>query len=203
MLQIRRGDESSDQSNEPLDSYVRGTDLVAVYASTAERDLVADIYWRAIQYDAVGAVGVEIIASVETSLLDSDPRMTVGSALPDCDILRLSDERESRFAPVAATYGEPFGPESGAGVFLFRLPGTTRSYVEMIHPADFTTAEIQASASGTERICSKFRLFNEPLEKGVIRRARVCGVWLARQGDENFAVECYRHFVQSAAPLTA
>jgi hypothetical protein len=202
VLQARTGDRPSDQDDELVDTYVRGADLVAVYASTAQPSIRAQIYWRAIWHDALEAAGVEIIASVHTSSLDSDPRMTIGSNLPDCEVWRLLDESESRFERVAAANAKPLLLDSQACLVLFRLSGAACSYVEMIHAADFTAAEIRASASGKERVRSKFRLFDEPLEKGVIRRGLACGMFVAREGDKEAAVECYRRFVQSAIPLT-
>ncbi len=203
LLQARTGSRPTEQGDELVDNYVRGTDLVAVYASASQRSVNTQIYRRAIQHDAVDAAGVEIIASVQTSLLDSDPRMTIGSTLPRCDVWRLLDESESRFERVDTADAKPFVLESGAGLFLFRMPGTRCSYIEMIHPADFTATEIRACASSREGVCSEFRLFDEPLERGVIRRGRVRGMFLECEGDEKAAVECYRRFVESAAPLTA
>ncbi len=203
VLQTRIGDKPSGWNDELVDSYVRGADLVAVYAPVAQRNINSEIYWRAIQYEDLETVGVEIIASVQTNLLDSDPRMTIGSTLPRCDISRLSDAIEPRFEHVTATDVKPLVLDSGVGLILFRLAGAAYSYIEMIHPADFSAAELRECTSDEERICSKFRIFDEPLEKGVIRRSRVCGMFLAREGDEQVAVECYRRFVDSAVPLTA
>jgi hypothetical protein len=73
----------------------------------------------------------------------------------------------------------------------------------MIHAADFTTAEITKQLAAGLGIRSAFRLFDERLEKGVIRQARLRGVFVPRQGDQQAAIECYHHFVRSAVPLTA
>jgi len=203
VLQTRAGDVPTGQDEQLVDGYVRGTDLVAVYAQTAQRNVCAQIYWRVIQLDSVGAAGVEIIASVHTSLLDSDPRIAVGSTLPGCDVWRLLDEMDSRYERVELAELEPFVLDSGAGLFLFRLPDSACSYAEMIHPADFTTGKIRKDSSKGPLVRSEFRLFDEPLEKGVIRRSRVRGVFLPGEEDEKAAIECYRDFVKSAIPLTA
>lgn len=203
VLQTRIGDEPSGWNDELVDTYVRGADLVAAYAPAPQRNISSQIYWRAIQYDDLEAVGVETIVSVQTDLLDSDPRMTIGSTIPCCDVTRLSDDKEARFELVTAADVNPSVVDSGVGPLLFRLADATYSYVEMIHPADFSAAEIRECTADNERVCSKFRVFNEPLEKGVIRRSRVCGAFIAREGDEQVAVECYRRFVESAVPLTA
>ena len=203
VLETRAGDVPWGQDEQLVDAYVRGADLVAIYAQTAQRNVCAQVYWRVIQLDSVGAAGVEIIASVHTSLLDSDPRIAVGSTLPCCEVLRFCDEKDSRFERVELSEVEPFVLDSGAGLFLFRLPDSGCSYAEMIHPADFTTGRIRRDSSEGNRVCSDLRLFDEPLEKGVIRRSRVRGVFLPSEEDEKSAIQCYRYFVRSAIPLTA
>jgi len=203
VLEARTGDIPSGQDEQLVDGYVRGTDLVAVYAQTAQRNVCAQIYWRVIQLDSVGAAGVEIITSVQTNLLDSEPRIAVGSTLPCCGARRLSDEKDSHCERVALSEVEPFVLDSGAGLLLFRLPNSACSYAEMIHPADFTTGKIRRDSSMGRQVRSHFRLFDEPLEKGVIRRSRVRGIFLPSEQDEKAAIQCYRNFVNSAAPLTA
>lgn len=205
ILQVRTPDTNSKEDRPLEDGYVRRADLVAVYAETEQRRISPQIYWRAVRQDAVRGVGVELIASVQTSLLDSDPRIVVGSTLPSSDVWWLTDQGESRFEPVTLADTDSFAVESGtgAGLFLFQLPNLSYSYVEMIHAADFATAEVRKQASAEGGICSAFQLFDERLEKGVIRRARLRGVFVPRDGDEQAAIECYRRFVGSTIPLTA
>jgi len=204
VLQVRTRDADSDEYRRLEDGYVRGTDLVALYAQTERWSVSPQIHWRAVRQDAVQSVGVELIASVQTSLLESDPSAVIGSTLPASDVWWLADQEESRFQPVALADTGSFAVESGAGagLFLFRLPNGSRSYVEMIHAADFITAEVTKQVTADGGIRSAFRLFDERLEKGVIRQARLRGVFVPRDGDQQAAVECYRHFVQSAVPLT-
>lgn len=202
VLQTQLGDQSPERGYELVDSYVRGVDLVASYVSIPQRSINPQIYWRAVCHQDVEAVGVEILVSIQTSLLDSEPSMAVGSVLPRSDVWRLLDAQESCFEHLTMAGVNPCVIGRRPGMFLFRLAGMDCSYVEMIHPADFSVAEVRTDAPGEGRIRSTFQLFNEPLEKGVIRRGRVCGMFLARDGDERTAAECYRRFVQSAVPLT-
>jgi hypothetical protein len=203
ILQVRTPEVDPDDSWRLAEGYVRGADLVASYAQTGQWNVRPQIYWRAVRQDDERAVGVELIASVQTSLQDSDPSTVIGSTLPSSDVWQLTDQEESRFEPVALADAESFVVESGAaaGLFLFRLPDVSLSYVEMIHAADFITAEVAKQAD--RGIRSAFRLFDERLEKGVIRRARLRGVFVPRESDQQDAVESYHHFVRSAVPLTA
>ena len=50
------------------------------------------------------------------------------------------------------------------------------------------------------RITSK--LFPERLEKGVIRRGRICAWFLPREADLAIAAELFRRFVSQPPPLT-
>jgi hypothetical protein len=71
----------------------------------------------------------------------------------------------------------------------------------MIHPADFTEATVHVGER--QRLQLTTALFaREQLEKGVIRRARLCGMFMTRRHDCERAAEAYRRFVDSQLPLT-
>jgi len=92
---------------------------------------------------------------------------------------------------------------TGTGLFLYRLDAGYGSYLEMVHPADFFKAYFERSCEG-DVLRSRFELFEERLEKGVLRRARASGLLLRHGQDaESAARECYRRWLASAAPLTA
>jgi hypothetical protein len=189
-----------------VDYYVRGGDLVATYAETPARPLRAQIYWHAAidRFDREIAA-VELIASVQTSLLDSRPELTTQSKLVAREALRLRDSRSTEFAPVG-----PAGVDSDAKeqpdrphCYLFRLASEPVSYAEMVHPADAQHSSCQVRAGGADlEIQLRHRLFAERLEKGVILRARVRGVWLDREGDEAAAARHYASFATAKLPLT-
>jgi hypothetical protein len=71
----------------------------------------------------------------------------------------------------------------------------------MVHPADFQRDELEWDGryGGVWRVAH--RLFCTNLEKGVILRARVRGVFFARQGDVAAAAECYAAFAAADPPL--
>jgi hypothetical protein len=83
-------------------------------------------------------------------------------------------------------------------LFVFRQPELGLSYAEMVHPTDFVSAE----ANGRPPTCVRSTLFPEGLEKGVIRRARICGWFLPTENDLETAVELAKQFVDEPLPLT-
>ena len=96
---------------------------------------------------------------------------------------------------------QSIGPESGAGCLLFRLPDVDLSYVEMVHPADFQHDELSPGRPGGGALRIAHRLFRTSLEKGVILRARVRGVFVNRRDDAEAAAECYAAFAAADPPL--
>ena len=57
------------------------------------------------------------------------------------------------------------------------------------------------TASGGDMLRIAHRLFRTNLEKGVILRARVRSVFLARRGDTAAAAQCYAAFATADPPL--
>jgi hypothetical protein len=202
ILQIRS--TAATTAEEDLsESYVRGTDLIATYGQRAERTIVPQVYWRAVQHVDLAVVGIELVVSVRTELLDDDPRLTVGSELPRCPVWRLPDDETARLEPLVRDAGDAVRHRiERPAVFVYRLSGADCSFIEMIHPMDFAGAELTGPAAGT-RLRSLFQLFPERLEKGVIRRGRLQGLFVASLRAQAVARECYQRFADSTIPLTA
>ncbi len=189
----------------PVDCYQRLGDLVATYEQTPRRPMRVQIYWRAAAFELGPRQfpGVELQVSVQTSLLDSQPQLTSSSTLPLCEVRRLVNASSCTFVACSpqGTSALSLSPQQGPGCLLFRWPQSGVSYVEMIDPSDFGRDELAPSAAG--RLKLSHRLFVSPLEKGVILRARLRGVYLPCEGDERNAAEAYRAFLDSPPPLTA
>jgi len=195
-----------------IEFFVRGGDLVATYGELPATPVRAEIYWRFIAAQAAraqsageaGQTASELILSVQTSLLDSDPSLAVGSTLPAMEIWRLGDAESGRFAECRPVGQREmvFAPKSGPACFLFRSAAPL-SYVEMVHPADFRHSTLHAidSAAGIWQL--QHRLFEQRLEKGVILRSRLRGMFVARDADMAIAASEYRRFGSSEPPLTA
>ena len=181
------------------DFYVRDQDLVAYYEE-ADRDIVVQVYWRIVLPPAPAVVGLELIASVQTESLDSDPRLQIGSRIPADELLHLPDEAGSQWQRVDVPSD---GVWRGAirGALLYRSASWPYSYVEMTDAGDCRCLEL--AGSGAAGVVSRFHLFDDHLEKGVIRRARLRGAFLPRQQDATAAVACARQFARCELPLTA
>ena len=93
--------------------------------------------------------------------------------------------------------------ESPQGAFLLRLPASGLSYLEMVHPSDLSQARVNVVEPADPHLHTSFRLFAEHLEKGVIRRGRLRGLFLPRPNDTVDALDAHREFHLSPPPLTA
>lgn len=177
--------------SEPSDCYVRGADLVVTYDHVPHDEMRTEIYWRVRADLGDQALAcLELQVSVQTDLLDSRPQLTAQSHFVGGELVRWPGT----------------GAERCARGFLWRPAGTLWSYAEMVHPADPGWSETHASAgaagSSTNVWSLRHHLFAAALEKGVILRARVLGVLLAREGDEQAAQRLYAAFVAQSPPLT-
>jgi hypothetical protein len=177
--------------------YVRGDDLIVTYTEEREK-LRREIYWRVLNAPPFRAAGVESIVSVQTSLLHSHPQLMMTSRLSSGEIGRL--QRGDQFEFFAAAAGQwQCTRDDGPGVFMWRPSGAGISYVEMVHPSDFQHATLSAESDHTWIVHS---LFPESLEKGVIRRGRVRGWFVHRDGDVNIASDLYQRWLSEPPPLT-
>jgi hypothetical protein len=183
----------------PLEVYIRQQDLIATYAPSEGRNVQTQIYWRASQFDS--AATVELIISAQTHLLDSRPSLQALSTLPAGAVFYLpqaADRLQELTVDFQARH--EFAPDQCAPLFLFRPHGATYSYAEMVHPTDFAGASLELR--GEELLRFSHPLFAERLEKGVIRRARLCGALMPRDVDLDRAMSIYRNFIAEPLPLT-
>ena len=194
---------SAGDADSVVECYVRGTDLVAVYRESEHWPVQVEARWRAGSRSTPDGplTTVELAVSVHTALLDSRPELSVQSVLPTEGVRRLVDQSTARFELL-----DPHGPASihpgdGPGCLLFRLPESTLSYVEMVHPADFLEDHLEGGVGSGPTVLVRHRLFGGRLEKGVILRARVCGAFLPRDGDLQSAAACFAGFAATELPL--
>ena len=211
-----------------VESYVRGADMIVVYEESSRWPVRVDAVWRAVAPAASAQflAAVDLIVSVRTHLLNMRPDLAVESVIPSSDVFRLPNSRSAACEPLAPVDKQPVGkeptvitPETGAGCLLFRFPGVDFSYIEMVHPADFEHDELAGGVSGDAVHCGAavpaahcgaavpaalritHRLFRTTLEKGVILRARVRGVFVNRHDDARSAADCYAAFATADPPL--
>jgi len=188
------------------EQYLRGGDLVATYHDRPLPQVRSQIYWRANSHERDGAIAaVELVASVQTALLDGRPQFATCSRLLGGEAFRLTATENGSFVNVVPPSGEA-DPDSVAGAphcYLFRLPGRQYSYAEMIHPADAAASSWDGWLHGTEfRLQLRHELFADRLEKGVILRARVLGILLDRRDDKAAAAKHWTRFLDEKLPLT-
>ncbi len=187
----------------PADTYVRCEDLVATYPPSAGRAMRIQVYWRC--HQAPDRMAVELQVSVQTDELGIATPVVVVSQLDVVEAVRLSDVTTGQFAPLALTAEErQLVPLDGSGCLLLRLPGSPWTYAEMIHSADFQQDSISftTSKSGARRASLEHRLFPGTLEKGVILRARLRGVFLRASDAATEVCKDYASFLNSPLPLT-
>lgn len=215
LLAVRRDDESHShpageilQVHFPIrpgpadiqDSWVRMEDVVAIYSQTKIRQVRSEIYWRLVR-PAPAALGIEMILSVQTDLLDASATTSTSSQLAVEEVIWWSDPQRIDSTRCIRSGDESIDAhrETGRGLFIFRPSGVSYSYLEMMHPADFFSATLHWHGAVA---VLHWQLFPESLEKGVIRRARSRGLFVPRSDDVSNAARLYTEFSSSPPPLT-
>lgn len=189
----------------PTEAFVRGGDLVAYYPANPKR-LVPQLYWRVVEGAGAGAgQGIELIVSMQTDLLDNCPEWSAVSEL-GTGRLWTACGGGTRFEPV-----EPVA--SGAtrvlpvpdAIRLVRWPGSSVSYVELVQAGDGAELRVVGGPATSDGVSQRVeqRLLREFLEKGVIRRSRLRGLFVPRADDEAAAAAASAAFAASEPPLTA
>ncbi len=187
----------------PVDSYVRASDVVAVYAVPPPADVRIDALWRTASAKLSASVLAvfDLIVSVWTQALDCCPDVSVQSRLAADETLRLVSSSPLAWDTLAlSSTPHTLSPETGTGCLLLRVPNSTLTYVEMIHPLDFQVNEVTAN-EGSKSVQISRRLFRTHLEKGVILRARIRGAFVKRHDDQRTAANCYAAFAVADPPL--
>ncbi len=185
----------------------RGPDLVVDYRMSKVPEFTWQVYWRALTgLDSRNVLGgVELILSVQTELLDSDPRMIVESHLSNSRMLRVDGSQPTSAEAIEIDVSDISSPVklNPPGILLCRPCEASFSYLELVHPSDFIDLEIACASRELSEYASRFTMFEAPLEKGVIRRGRLRGLLLSRDDDVASARSCYEQFTASPIPLTA
>jgi len=147
------------------DHWVRGDDVTAVYETADARHLRTTAMWRLHPSDE-GTRAWELIASAQTSLLQSDSVLAVVSEIDATDVLwgTCSDG-------VMQWHTDP-SPE--ATCVLLRRGGATGSVHTSVlvaaHPGDARRLTVRRDDT---RVVVECWLFSTALEKGVLLRSRV------------------------------
>ena len=169
------GPSAKSSSNFELQEvYVRGTDLVARYAQTPPHQISPQIYWRADHLPKHRAVKIEMVLSMQTELLDSDPQVSVLSGvLQDAELLRANSLDRPRFEkmtpPAHATEGlaiQSHDTVSKELLFVFRNESIGISYAQMVHHRRSAARFLCPQPQSTGRGGSRSPLENSHVQKG-------------------------------------
>jgi hypothetical protein len=197
--------------------FARGGDLVGIYPASEDYPYRSQVYWRldAHPWEVAGQralAAIELVASQQTDLLDTLPVLQAISRVParECTVLDIaSGECLPIDGELASGQLYTLTGERGPCALLFRCERGFPSYAELVHPLDFTRTDIHVlpADESTNKLKAnvevRHHLFAWPLEKGVILRSRVLGLWLAPQNDVAVALAHFRQFAASEPPLTA
>jgi hypothetical protein len=186
---------------EILDRYVRDTDLAVSYRASDAWPVRVDCVWRVESSPRPGILAqFELIVSVRTDLLDSQPSLAVESVLPTTEVLRLSGTSGGL---CAMHPDRTFRADEGPGCLVARMPEKGLSYVEMVHPLDFHAGQLTAEANVPTLLRIRHHLFPDALEKGVLLRGWLRGLLISQSDDASFAAAEYASFAASEPPLNA
>lgn len=184
------------------DAYTRGLDLIATYADTTVRPFRVQAYWRCVAAPVetdLPAVALELQLSVQTPLLDCTPVVHTRTMLPDAPDVRCA--RLSFGASLANSSTDADAINSQGEVYSVQVASEPRpvQYVEMVHASDLQSNRVQHTYTGWNL---EHDLFEPGLEKGVIRRVRVRGLFYAGAPDDVFVERAYQAFHAMPLPLT-
>ncbi|MAZ95774.1 MAG: hypothetical protein CMJ73_07065 [Planctomycetaceae bacterium] len=88
------------------------------------------------------------------------------------------------------------------GCILCRQEDCDFSYLEILYPADFGAGELLAGNEQPGEVSWTFQLLLDQLEKGVIRRSRLQGWIIPRDGDQQQAEALFLQFRNAPCRLS-
>jgi hypothetical protein len=184
-----------------LDCYIRGTDLVATYSQSGTCAVAPHCYWRLRHHSQFNAVAIEMILSVQTDLLDSQPAAVVRSMAQNVRVFHCAGLADGNFQQRSQAYH--VNPQDyEVHLVVLRHEGAGLSYAQLVHPTDLEALQLQFRLDGKSGAMAV--VFQKPhLEKGVIRRARIYGWFLPAESDLRVSAELARRSLEEPLPLTA
>lgn len=175
----------------------------SIHATLARKDnfpVETQVTWRAGRTGS-GYACLNAVISVGTQVLSACASLQLLSLVPASEVL-VPEANETAASRVWKTLdlalGDPATVEPSCT--LVRLPGEAWSYVEMTHPSDPAECEV-SSCADTGRAALRHGFFSGSLEKGVILRARLRGVFLPREADCDAASTAFAEWTAAAPPL--
>ncbi len=194
--------EKKGEGDSPLETYVRGNDLVARFNSQGH-PFDREVYWRVIDCDAVEQsesageplMGVELIYSLQTDSLDSSPAPKVTSLVPMKSFKVYSVVGAGTDANRSWQASDDL---AGSQLLVATLVGGAKLALGAF-PSDLASLEIENPQSPCPVV---FHLNSDFLEKGVIRRTRMFVCCGGPDASEARLIHQATAFLNSEIPLT-
>jgi len=187
------------------DVYVRADDLVATYLPEPPLPYRPQIYWRANPHEEPRPAlsSLSLLVSIQTDLLDTRPQLNVVTHLVAEQIVHLVvRDSECRTSMLDGFRTHIVKPQVGMNCVLLRMANDQWSYAECVSTADFHEVWVSPPNDQTRVAKVEWQLFNDFLEKGVIRRAQVHMMLLPRENDVQIVAERCRAIKEKPLPLT-
>lgn len=174
---------SKDQPWDIADVYIRGRDLVVTYREPLEQPFNLQLYWRAVE--ALGGLpALDLICSVQTPLWEAHPMVTVESSVFDNCIYSNCNNSAKDF---------PFD------LMVAKHP-VLGAYLETSRQGDFS------APSGVTKSLAAYKHWQfgpQFMEKGVIRRLQLRGVFLSDSDIKLTAAKLAQELASEEPALTA
>ena len=146
---------------------------------------------------------MELIVSVQTDTLGTDPQLCVRSTFATQQTQRYVDSPDATFTPVDIAASE----DVASNGYLITQDNATERIAYFVHPDDYYGTSLSRDDSpqgATLHIANS--LFAGDLEKGVILRGRLMVFFLAGSdsamvGQADSAIAAYRRFATQPLPL--
>ena len=186
------------------DPYSRDNSLIIRYGDQADPSHHLQVQWRCIPSEpGLFLGGLELILSFETPSQINLPEWTTMTQVGQQDILVAGGDHEQPWISLNeirdAADSTLSTATNGAHMILCRFPEQQLSYLEMTPAAESSLAILPSTE--TTRTLWGSRTPDRPLEKGVILRRRVRGVFLPREKDTALAAKAYAQFQALDPPL--
>lgn len=184
------------------DCYVRGRDLVVTYDQTNQRPNQTQLYWRILDLDPA-ICGFELIYSLQTSLWETEPVASLRTVVPASSVRYLRKRDDAKFDELnlSAKQDSPRTTNS-AFAAIIRPANCDLSYIELLDPTEHGNSRFRFAAAGEASVRLNYEIYADRLEKGVIRRGRIRGLFVTRANDEPSALACLEQLTNAAPPLT-
>lgn len=174
-----------------VEHWVRGDDVTAVYESADARRLRTTAMWRA--YPSSGVTRAwELVASAQTSLLQSDSALAVVSEIDATDILYGTGN-------AGKVLWHPAPSPEATCVLVKRANTTGMSVLIAAHPGDAKRMNVRREGPRATVECW---LFSTVVEKGVLLRSRVLAAIGPTANARDWASDLLDAFAASPPILT-